>query len=318
MCERPMLHGMNVHAFDLNHVRALHFLLEEAHVARAARRLGITPAAASNALHRLRAEFDDPLLVRAGRALQRTPRAEALREPAREAMAAAARLFELGTPFDPRTHDGELFLVTSDRVAEVLLPALDGLLTARAPLASLSVRTVTVDVAAFLREHGGVAIVPQEARERGLRSAPLYSEDFVCVHRKEHPLLRGPWTLRRFAAAEHVLVAPRAESRRGMVDELLAAHGLSRQVSRVVGSFALALPLLVASDRIATLPRSFAAAHAAEGPLALRALPVEVPPIEMVMTWSPGEERDPRHTWFRGLVGEAARAAGLRLSSRSP
>jgi len=98
MCERPMLHGMNVQAFDLNHVRALHFLLEEAHVAvaRAARRLGIPPAAASNALHRLRAEFDDPLLVRSGRALQRTSRAEALREPAREAMAAAARLFELG------------------------------------------------------------------------------------------------------------------------------------------------------------------------------------------------------------------------------
>ena len=159
---------------------------------------------------------------------------------------------------------------------------------------------MTVDVAAFLREHGGVAIVPREACERGLASAPLYDEDFVCLLRK------------------HVLVAPRAESRRGRVDELLAAHGLSRRVSRVVGSFALALPLLVASDRIATLPRSFAAAHAAEGPLALRALPVELPPIEMVMTWSPGEERDPRYTWFRALVGEAARAAGLRLGSRRP
>jgi hypothetical protein len=39
--------------------------------------------------------------------------------------------------------------------------------------------------------------------------------------------------------------------------------------------------------RIATRPRSFAAAHAAQGPLALRALPVELPPIEMMMTWLP-------------------------------
>jgi hypothetical protein len=35
------------------------------------------------------------------------------------------------TAFEPRTHDGEFFFVTSDRVAEVLLPALDGLLSAR-------------------------------------------------------------------------------------------------------------------------------------------------------------------------------------------
>jgi hypothetical protein len=81
-----MLHPMNVSAFDLNHVRALYFLLEEAHVARAARRLGITPAAASNALRRLRSDFDDELLVRTGRTLVRTPLAEQLRGPAREVL----------------------------------------------------------------------------------------------------------------------------------------------------------------------------------------------------------------------------------------
>ena len=74
---------MKVSQFDLNHGRALHQLLEEAHVARAAKGLGITPAAASNALRRLREEFEDPLLVRQGRTLVRTPLAEALRRPTR-------------------------------------------------------------------------------------------------------------------------------------------------------------------------------------------------------------------------------------------
>src|SRR5690349_2613716 len=89
---RTILHGMNVSSFDLNHARALHYLLEEAHVARAARRLGITPAAASNALRRLRVEFDDELLVRQGRLLMRTPLAETLRPPARELLLAAGQL----------------------------------------------------------------------------------------------------------------------------------------------------------------------------------------------------------------------------------
>src|ERR1700760_3914754 len=97
-------------SFDLNHARALHYLLDEAHVTRAARKLGITPAAASNALHRLRSDFGDPLLVRSGRTLARTPRAVELRAPAKEVMAAAARLFERGAPFDPATASWEIIL----------------------------------------------------------------------------------------------------------------------------------------------------------------------------------------------------------------
>jgi len=312
MLDSCMLHGVNVSAFDLNHARALHFLLEEAHVARAARKLGITPAAASNALRRLRDDFDDPLLVRAGRALVRTPLAEALRGPAREVLAAAERLFDVGAPFDPGTYDGEFIVTTSDRVAEVLLPTLDRLLAERAPRASLSVRTVTVEVEVFLRDHGGIAVIPDTSRARGLCAEELFTDDFVCVLRKGHPLAKGPWTARRFAGAEHVMVAPLAASRRGVVDDRLAEQGLTRRVTRVVTTFALAVPLLVASDRIAILPRSFALARAKELELVVRAAPLELPAIEMQMVWYPGHERDPRHVWLRGLLKDAARASGLR------
>ena len=312
MLDSLMLHPMNVPAFDLNHARALHFLLEEAHVARAARRLGITPAAASNALRRLRQDFDDPLLVRAGRTLVRTPLGEQLRGPAREVLAAAERLFDVGAPFEPGTYDGELVLITSDRVAEALLPALDGLLTARAPRASLAVRTVMADVTAILRDRGGISIAPDTARERGLSTERLFLEEFVCVLREGHPLLKGPWTVQRFAAAEHILVTPQAQSRRGIVDDLLEAQGLSRRVTRVVTSFALATPLLVSSDRVTVLPRSFALARVRELELVVRAPPLSIPPIVMEMAWHPAHERDAKHLWFRGLLRAAVRAAGLQ------
>lgn len=312
MLKSSIIHLMNVSAFDLNHVRALHFLLEEAHVARAARKLGITPAAASNALRRLRSDFDDALLVRTGRTLTRTPLAEQLRGPAREVLAAAGRLFEVGAPFEPGGYEGEFVVTTSDRVAEVLLPALDRLLTERAPRASLSVRTVTVEVASFLRDQGGVAVTPSTARERGLSFQKLFLEDFVCVLREGHPLLAGPWTVRRFAAAEYILVAPQAQTRRGAVDELLEARGLSRRITRVVTSFALAVPLLISSDRLAILPRSFALERARSLGIIVRAPPFELPSIEMEMTWHPGYEREPKHTWFRGVLRDAVRASGLR------
>jgi DNA-binding transcriptional LysR family regulator len=310
MFDSPMLHGVKVPAVDLNHLRALHILLEEAHVARAARRLGITAAAASNALRRLRDDLGDPLLIRSGRGLVRTPMAEELRAPARDVLAAAARLFEVAAPFQAATFDGELVLTTSDRVAEVLLPALDRLLLERAPRARLRVRTMTVGIEGHLRDHGGVAVVPEMARERGLRGEPLFVEDFRCVLRRGHPLSRGPLSARRLAEAEHVVVAPLAASPRGPVDDALAGLGLSRRVTRVVTSFALAVPLLVGSDRVATLPQSFAVRR---GPgLVTRALPFALAPIQMQMAWYPGHEVDPKHAWFQALLRDAVAASGLR------
>lgn len=306
-----MLHGMKLSAFDLNHVRALHALLEEAHVARAARKLGITPPAASNALRRLRDDFDDPLLVRSGRTLVRTPFGETLRGPAREVLEAAARLFEAGAPFEPERDESEHLVVTSDRVAQALLPSLDRLLGERAPRASLFVYTQTASMAALLRDQGGVGIVPEREVERGLVATDLFTDEFVCVLRRNHPLTKGPWTVKRFAAAEHVLVAPRASSRTGIVDELLAEQGITRRVTRVVTSFALAVPLLTASDRIAVLPRSFVLAQPRERRLVVRAAPLAIPSLTMRLVWHPGVERDVRNVWLRSLVHDAVRMAEL-------
>lgn len=65
---------------DFNLLLTLDALLAEASVARAARRLRLSPSAMSRALARLRETTGDPLLVRAGRGLVPTPRALELRE----------------------------------------------------------------------------------------------------------------------------------------------------------------------------------------------------------------------------------------------
>src|SRR3954453_3668918 len=67
----------------LNLLATLDVLLREGSVARAAQRLRLSPSAMSRTLDRLRAATGDPLLVRAGRGLVLTPRAEALRDPVR-------------------------------------------------------------------------------------------------------------------------------------------------------------------------------------------------------------------------------------------
>lgn len=175
----------------------------------------------------------------------------------------------------------------------------------------LSVRTMTVDIGVFLRERGGVAIVPESFKDRDLRSERLFVEDFVCVLRKGHPLGRTRLTAKRLAALEHVLVAPIGASQRSMVDVLLANQGLSRRITRVVMSFSAVLPLVAHSDRVALLPRSFAELHARAFGLEMRAAPLRIPPAELSLGWHLKSELDPKHVFTRQLVRDAVRDLGL-------
>ncbi|MCB9553046.1 MAG: LysR family transcriptional regulator [Myxococcales bacterium] len=295
---------MKLEGYDLNQIRALCALLHEAHVARAAQRLGITAPAASNALRRLREDFGDPLLVRAGRGLVRTPRGEALLGPARAVMEAAERVFAAGEPFDPGRFEGDFRVSTSDYVAHVLLGPLDALVSARAPGARLRLRPYSRPSVEWLREAGDLALRPALAGEPELCAEPLFDDGFLCVMRRGHPLTKGTLTVDRFAAASHVLVAPIGESDVGVVDTALAGLGRSRRVMRTVSSFFMVPGLVQGSDHIATLPAAYARVVARQWDLAVRPVPVAVPWVTIHMVWHRRYDGDPRHGWLRGVMRE--------------
>src|SRR5215831_5273126 len=85
---------------DLNLLHALYALLEERHVTRAARWCFLSQPAMSRAFERLREMFGDALLVRSGRAYERTVRGERI---LRELESLMPRLEALvgGADFDP-------------------------------------------------------------------------------------------------------------------------------------------------------------------------------------------------------------------------
>jgi DNA-binding transcriptional LysR family regulator len=303
---------MNVSSFDLNHARALHHLIEEAHVARAAKRLGITPAAASNALRKLRGEFDDELLVRQGRTLTRTPLAEALRLPARELLLSAEHLVTASARFDAATYEGAFDLALSDHAATVLLEALHGLFAASAPRATLRVRAVPAELVTELRSSVHVAVTPLPKPDAALVTEPLCEDRLVCLLRRRHPLSRGPWSAKRFAAADHVAVTAQTTSEVDATDAALEARGLSRRTTRAVPTFALLPALLAHSDLIATVPESVARAYPKSLGMTHRTLPITLPAVVTKLAWHVRHAADLRHLWLRQLVRDAAARSGLR------
>src|SRR5579872_6018423 len=129
---------MNLAALDLNLLVALDALISEAHVGRAARRIGLSQPAASHALKRLREITSDPLLVRTGARMQLTPRAEALRAPLEHALEQVRTLFA-ANHFDPPTSTRRFALMMPDHVVDLFMPPLLERIGREAPGIRLSV-----------------------------------------------------------------------------------------------------------------------------------------------------------------------------------
>ena len=320
--EIDRLHAMKVSTFDFNQAKALHFLLEESHVGRAASHLSITPAAASNALRRLREQLGDPLLVKKGRGLVRTRVGEELRAAARDVVASAERLLGAAAPFDPATYRGEFPIAMAEHVAMVLLPALDSLVRERAPHATLAVAPVPAAVSDWLEHSRGVLVGPSgrfAATNAGdtLSTQAFYEDRYVCVLRRGHPLESRRWSAAAYAAQSHVLVTPRGWSQRSDVDEQLSARGLSRHVARVVPSFTLAIPLVVGSNLITTMPER-CARQMSLGNVTIREVPIRLRPLAMKIVVHPAHSSDTRCTFIGELLrlalGEADRQSGRHES----
>lgn len=298
---------------DLNQLVTLDALLAEGNVARAARRLRLSPSAMSRALARLRKTTGDPLLVRAGRGLVLTPRAAALRDEVARLVRDAERLLHGAQELDLAALRRTFTLRTNEGFVETFGPALLARLAQEAPGVRLRFVPKPDRDGAPLRE-GTVDLetgVVSAATAPELRAHALFRDRFVGVVRRGHRLARGAMTAARYAAGEHIAGSRRGRDA-GPVDQALAALGLERASVLAVASFASALALARTSDRIATVPERHTAALRAG--MHTFPLPFPVPEITVSLLWHPRLDADPAHRWLRARVqevcAEAVRAAG--------
>ena len=294
---------------DLNLLVTLDVLLTEGSVARAARRLRLSPSAMSRALSRLRETTGDPLLVRAGRGLVATPRALALRDQVERLVREAEAVLSPAETLDLARLARTFTLRTSDGFVENFGPALIARLAAQAPGARLRfVQKLDKDNTP-LRD-GDVDLetgVVGAATSPEVRAQVLFRDRFVGVVRADHPLSQGEITAPRYAAGRHVAVSRRGRDR-GPVDEALALLGLEREIAAAVGGFATAVALARASDLIATVPERHTGALRAG--LHSFPLPMATPEIAVAMLWHPRLDADPAHRWLRGCVRDVCATRG--------
>jgi len=288
---------------DLNLLVTLDVLLQEGSVARAARRLRLSPSAMSRALARLRDTTGDPLLVRAGRGLVPTPRALELRERVGRLVEDAEAVLRPAERLNLKRLDRTFTLRTSDGFVENFGPALLARAAREAPGVRLRFVQKPDKDAAPLRE-GSVDLetgVVGETTGPEVRVQSLFRDRFIGVVRRGHALCRGEITPDLYASGRHVLVSRRGRET-GPIDEALTALALERDVVTTVGGFSAALALARGSDLIASVPERHTA-HLRAGMHSFP-LPISLPEVTVSLLWHPRMDADPAHRWLRACVRE--------------
>ena len=296
---------------DIYLLRCLNALVTEAHVTRAAERLGIGQPAMSATLARLRTLFADPLLVRTEKGMVATPRALELAEQLQQALDVIDQSLGDVTPFDPAHATAHFRIVASESVGFLLMPQLIARVRQSAPGVLLSVRNPELPRIRHDLEEGDCDLVVAFLNNAppGLRSTTLTQQRLRVIAAANHPSIRGSISLEQYVAFPHVYYAlgrTGTSTLDTVVDEALSRAGLTRTVAARLPS-TLSSPAVVAqSDLLATLPERIARHFAPLLNLQMLEPPLPLGEVSTSMFWHERMQNNPAHRWLRQQFREVA------------
>jgi DNA-binding transcriptional LysR family regulator len=284
---------------DLNSLTVFNAVMAEQSITRAADVLAMTQPAVSNTLARLRVRVNDQLFFKSGRGIRPTAKALELWAQIQPAMLSIEQAMQ-PPDFDARTARRKFRVAASDIMVHLFWTALRRGFEADAPGIDLLAFPYRIAEAPQMLANNEFELVlgvfptlPEQ-----LRSTFLYQSDFVCAMRKGHPLGRSRLTVRKFAAADHMLVSLSGDAR-GAVDTVLAGHGLQRRIAVTVNSFGAVPDLLRQTDLIAVIPADLVRNSAVRSALLVGRPPIVVPPALISMAWHTRHDRDQGLSWIR-------------------
>jgi DNA-binding transcriptional LysR family regulator len=281
--------------------------MQERNVTRAGTRLGLSQPAISHALIRLRHMLKDDLFIRSPTGMIPTPRAVQLAVPVREALDGLQHSLA-PTQFDPATANSHFRIAVDNYAAIVLAGPLAARVGKAAPEVTLDFRASgTLDMDDMLdRGELDLGIGPFAQSGKRFSRLVLLQDEFVTVLRKNHPAAKGELALETFAALPHLEISS-VYHPTDFIDEALARRKLSRRIM-LRAPFLSAVPILVGSDMVSTMPRRIAEELIRNRRLVIRPLPQSQPIVETAMVWPRRIDNQPAHRWLRDNVGLVAKA----------
>lgn len=293
-------------------------IMTERSVTRAAERLSMTQPAVSNAISRMRQQWNDPLFIRKGRNIEPTSYALSLWHQISDPM------FELtnalsATQFDPGSSRRKFRVAVTDIIVDMIWRPLIRMLETEAPGVDVHAVPYTPEGSYVdLREaHVDLAVGVLNQHDYSLRSTWLFDSGYRLAMRKDHPLAGQAFTMEKFLEARHLLVTMSGDAH-GAVDSYLDQKGLSRRVATTVNHFSTVPQILAETNLIATVPEMVGQDPGFVDQLWMEPLPFEADPISLYLIWHTRHDRDPGVAWLRGHLEQLLRQRWQVIMNDAP
>jgi DNA-binding transcriptional LysR family regulator len=275
----------HIRRLDLNLLWVFHSVMQHRKLTLAAEQLSMTQSAVSHALARLRHTFGDELFVRTGHGLKPTARALELAPRIAGIIELAVGTLAGDERFDPAA-EADFRIGVPDQCAIALAPVLAEV-RAKAPGLRLTLRHLwgRKAVDALMTDEVDIALcaIP-DPRPSELELSTLFDETYVVIARNGHPVFANGVDLDAYLDADHAVVAF-ADETDGIVDRVLAQHGLKRRIVVTLPLFGAVMQAVGSSDMIATISRVPATARASHYGVSVHELPVKLPPHPVSAAW---------------------------------
>lgn len=313
------IHTVNLSSVDLNLLLVLEAALEERSVTRAAKRIGLSQPATSSALRRLRVILNDPLLVRSGRQMLLTARAEELLPTVASALHQIRTALEDKPAFNP-AHGRTFTVVANDYAESILLPEVLKRIQTSAGSVRLSfIRADSLfqapveplssgDVDLAIGFAGGISLPSSLALEE------LWTEDNVVIARRRHPRIVGTINRKQFLVELHAAVFYH-KLQTGLIDSILLQVGERRRLALTLPHFLGVCHAVANSDLIAIVPARLANSFAASLKLQVLSCPIRMPQFQFSILWHQRTRSDPAHIWLRSIVREAGNRINAQVGN---
>lgn len=304
---------MRLNRFDLNLLVALHALLEEHSVTRAAARLNLTQSAMSAALRRLRESFNDEILIPHGKKMVPTSHAQGLAPLVAQTLINMQSLLSSSMVFDPATSQRTFRIAASDYITAVLVAPLLTELEAVTPGVRVEVMPPSSESVTLL-ERGTLdfLLTPEQFLAVDHPKQLLFEERHVVVGWDQNPIFSKPLTEEAFYTAGHVAVE--ISGRPTFAEEVLRERDDRRRIEVVAPSFVLVPFMLPGTHRIAVMHERLAKAMVDKFPLTIVPVPFAFPLMSEMIQYHRARSNDGGLNWLLGKLLAMAAARSIQAS----
>jgi len=291
----------NLHRIDTNLLLIFIDLYETRSVTLTAKRMSLTQSAVSHALKRLRLSLGDDIFTQSRAGLQPTPRAAQMLQPIANALQEINVAVAPPGPFDPSVSAQQFHIGMSEIMEVSIAPLLVQEIRKVAPRITLNLLPI-VDphITSRRLERGEIQLIVS-ARIMSSAGAQTITAGIMpfAAMLPQHMACQGPTIpMDMYLSVPHVIIHP-PDHRGSVIDHALAKMGKRRIIGAVVQNYSVMAEVAARCGFICHLPGKIIAQYASSLCLAAYELPVEIPPIRVIMTSHTRYQNDKSVEWLR-------------------